>query len=92
MSRRVVACLKRVIGRGVVESLFLAVGVASNLVKFGGGYRAFALSTACCTRYVDTVLDIEPTKVARVRQKSEAQTLLNVRAEVRDFVSQARPG
>lgn len=86
------ACLKKVIGRGVVESLFLAVGVAGNFVEFGGGYRAFTLYAACCTRYADTALDIEPTMVARVRQKSEAQTLLNVRAEIRDFVSQARPG
>ncbi|WP_153020660.1 hypothetical protein [Pseudomonas sp. BMS12] len=76
----------------VVESLFLAVGVAGNLVEFGGGYRAFTLSAACCTRHVATDLDIEPTMVARVRQKSEAKTLHNVRAEIRDFVSQARSG
>ena len=73
---------------GVVETLFDAAGVAGDLVEFGCGYGTFTLPAARCTRGVVTALDIEPLMVARVRQKAEAQVLLNVRAEIRDFVSQ----
>ena len=73
---------------GVVETLFDAAGVAGDLVEFGCGYGTFTLPAARCTRGVVTALDIEPLMVARVRQKAEAQALHNVRAEIRDFVSQ----
>lgn len=73
---------------GVVETLFDAAGVAVDLVEFGCGYGTFTLPAARCTRGVVTALDIEPLMVARVRQKAEAQALLNVRAEIRDLVSQ----
>ncbi|MBX9763935.1 MAG: class I SAM-dependent methyltransferase [Pseudomonadaceae bacterium] len=73
---------------GVVETLFDAAGVAGDLVEFGCGYGTFTLPAARCTRGVVTALDIEPLMVARVRQEAEAQALHNVRAEIRDFVSQ----
>lgn len=73
---------------GVVETLFEAAGVAGDLVEFGCGYGTFTLPAARCTHGIVTALDIEAQMVARVRQKAEEQGLPNVRAEMRDFVSQ----
>ena len=72
----------------VVKTLFENAEVTGDLLEFGCGYGTFTLPAARCTRGVVTALDIEPQMVLRVRQKAEAQALLNVRAEIRDFVSQ----
>src|SRR3990167_3810034 len=73
---------------GVLETLFSAGTMAGDLVEFGCGYGTFTLPAARRTHGMVTALDIEPQLVDCVRRKAEAQGLSNVRAQVRDFVSQ----
>ncbi|OHC26350.1 MAG: methyltransferase type 11 [Pseudomonadales bacterium RIFCSPLOWO2_12_59_9] len=73
---------------GVLETLFSAGTMAGDLVEFGCGYGTFTLPAARRTHGMVTALDIEPQMVDCVRRKAEAQGLSNVRAQVRDFVSQ----
>jgi ubiquinone/menaquinone biosynthesis C-methylase UbiE len=73
---------------GVLDTLFSAGTIVGGLVEFGCGYGTFTLPAARRTHGLVTALDIEPQMVDCVRRKSEAQGLSNVRAQVRDFVSQ----
>ncbi len=60
--------------------------VDGDLVEFGCGYGTFTIPAAQRTTGLVTVFDIEPDMAAVVRRKASAAGLLNVRAEVRDFV------
>jgi len=71
----------------VMKILFSVTGLDGNLVEFGCGYGTFTMPAALQTQGIVTALDIESQMVDRVRERTEAQGLSNVRAEVRDFVT-----
>jgi ubiquinone/menaquinone biosynthesis C-methylase UbiE len=58
-----------------------------NVIEFGCGYGTFTVPAAQRTLGLVTALDIEPEMVEFVRQKAETFELTNIRAEVRNFVS-----
>lgn len=70
-----------------MEILFSSSGLAGPLLEFGCGYGTFTVPAAQRSHGIVTALDIEPLMVDRVRQKTEALGLSNVRAKVRDFVA-----
>lgn len=57
------------------------------VVEFGCGYGTFTVHAALRTRGILTALDIEPEMIELTRQKAARLGLANVRAEVRDFVT-----
>jgi len=59
-----------------------------DLVEFGCGYGTFTLAAAGIAAGTVHALDIESEMVDAVRQKCEEAGISNVRAEVRDFVSE----
>lgn len=60
----------------------------SDVVEFGCGYGTFTLAAARRCRGLVHTFDIEPEMVARTTAQAAAAGLTNVRAELRDFVSQ----
>jgi len=58
-----------------------------DLVEFGCGYGTFTLAAAGIAAGTVHALDIEPEMVAVVRQKCTEAGIVNVKAEVRDFVA-----
>jgi len=70
----------------VLDRLRLPQNSSCNVLEFGCGYGTFTLPAACRTRGKMTALDIEPEMVSLVAQRSQAAGLVNVHAEVRDFV------
>ena len=72
---------------GILDRLLVTnKGGCYNLVEFGCGYGTFSLPAAKRTRGTVTALDIEPMMVELVAERAKADGLLNVRAELRDFV------
>ncbi|MBT9520887.1 MAG: class I SAM-dependent methyltransferase [Dechloromonas sp.] len=71
---------------GILDRLLVTQGGCYNLVEFGCGYGTFCLPAAKRTRGTVTALDIELEMVKLVDERAKADGLLNVRAEVRDFV------
>ena len=71
---------------GILDKLLVTQGGCYNLVEFGCGYGTFSLPTAKRTQGTVTALDIEPHMVELVAERAKAEGLLNVRAELRDFV------
>ncbi|MGA2493622.1 MAG: class I SAM-dependent methyltransferase [Roseiarcus sp.] len=71
-----------------IDRLFGGGRIEGDVVEFGCGYGTFTLPAARRTTGVVTALDIDPEMAALVRQKAADQTILNVRAEARDFVAE----
>lgn len=72
---------------GILDRLQVNDGGYYNLVEFGCGYGTFSLPVAKRTRGTVTAMDIEPVMVELVAQRAKADGLLNVRAELRDFLA-----
>lgn len=70
----------------VLDRLRLPLDGSENILEFGCGYGTFTLPAASRTRGTVTALDIEPEMVRLVAQRARDAGLVNVRAEVRDFV------
>lgn len=70
----------------VLDRLRLPQDSSCNVLEFGCGYGTFTLPAACRTRGKMTALDIEPEMVSLVAQRAQAAGLVNVHAEMRDFV------
>jgi SAM-dependent methyltransferase len=71
---------------GILDRVLVTPGGCYNLVEFGCGYGTFSLPAAKRTRGMVTALDIEPVMVELVAERAKAEGLLNVKAEIRDFV------
>lgn len=72
---------------GAVDRLFGKNGVRGNVVEFGCGYGTFTIPAARRTTGMLSALDIEPAMVKRLRSKAEESHLINIRAQLRDFVA-----
>ena len=72
----------------IVEKLECAKESKENIVEFGSGYGTFTFPAARRTSGVVHAFDIEPDLVALVQRRATESGLLNLRAEVRDFVAQ----
>jgi len=72
----------------IVEKLGCAHNQAASIVEFGCGYGTFTLPVAKQTAGLVYAFDIEPDLIARVRSKALTAGLVNIRAEVRDFVAE----
>lgn len=70
----------------VLDLLRLPQNSNCDVLEFGCGYGTFTLPAASRTRGKVTALDIEPGMVSLVAQRAEEAGLVNVHAEVRDFV------
>lgn len=70
-----------------LDQLLILGDSPGSIVEFGCGFGTFTLPAARRTTGIVTALDIEPEMVASVRQKAEAEACDNIRAAVRDFVS-----
>ncbi len=71
---------------GILSTLGLDRGV-DDLVEFGCGYGTFTLAAAGFAAGTVYALDIEPEMVSVVEQKCRKAGIDNVRARVRDFVT-----
>jgi SAM-dependent methyltransferase len=71
----------------ILDRLLVSQADGDHLVEFGCGYGTFTLPAARRTRGLVTALDIEPAMVALVEQRAAGLALVNVRAELRDFVA-----
>lgn len=71
---------------GILDRLLVSHGGCYNLLEFGCGYGTFSLPAAKRTRGMVTALDIESVMVELVAERAKASGLLNVQAELRDFV------
>lgn len=72
----------------IVEKLECATEKNETVVEFGSGYGTFTFPVARHTSGIVHAFDIEPDLVALVQRKARDAGLSNVRAEVRDFVTQ----
>ena len=72
--------------QAVLDRLRLPLDGSDNMLEFGCGYGTFTLPAASRTRGTVTALDIERDMVSLVKQRAKDAGLVNVRAEVRDFV------
>jgi ubiquinone/menaquinone biosynthesis C-methylase UbiE len=70
----------------VLDRLRVPRDGSGNMIEFGCGYGTFTLPAASRTRGRVTALDIEPGMVSLVAQRAREAGLVNVHAEVRDFV------
>lgn len=61
---------------------------SGNLVEFGCGYGTFTIPAARRINGIVTALDIEPGMVTAVQTKAHEQSLSNIIARVRDFVTE----
>ena len=71
----------------IIQKLFGEARLQGNVVEFGSGYGTFTLPAASHTDGIVLALDIEPDLIEELRQKAAAQSLQNIHAERRDFVS-----
>lgn len=71
-----------------LDRLFDGNSTDGDVVEFGCGYGTFTFPAARRTTGLVTALDIEPDMAVLVRQKTADNGISNVRAEVRDFVSE----
>jgi len=71
---------------GILDRLLITQGGCYNLVEFGCGYGTFSLPAAKRTRGTVTALDIEQVMVELVAERAKADSLSNVRTELRDFL------
>ncbi len=69
-----------------LERLAGGTGFGGDVLEFGCGYGTFTLPAAKRTVDVVTALDIDPMMVARVKERAAEEGVINIRAEVRDFV------
>lgn len=72
---------------GALDRLFGKNGVRGDVVEFGCGYGTFTIPAARRTTGMVSALDIEPDMVKRLRGKAEESHLVNIRAQLRDFVA-----
>lgn len=72
------AALARIVPGGLIEG---------DLAEFGCGYGTFTIPAALRTGGIVTALDIEPAMVRLTSDKAARLGLANVRAELRDFLS-----
>jgi SAM-dependent methyltransferase len=72
----------------VLDRLQFGLHRVGPVVEFGCGYGTFTIPAAQRCAGVVHALDIEPEMVALTMRKAWAAGLVNVHAEVRDFVSQ----
>lgn len=70
----------------VLDRLRVPNDGSDNMLEFGCGYGTFTLPAASRTRGRVTALDIDPGMVSLVAQRAQDARLVNVHAEVRDFV------
>ena len=70
-----------------VEKLLGKHRTQGDLVEFGSGYGTFTLPAARQTKGVVTALDIEPEMIEHLQRKAATDCLINIRAELRDFVA-----
>lgn len=70
----------------VLDLLRLPRISSCDVLEFGCGYGTFTLPAASRTSGKVTALDIEPGMVSLVAQRAQDAGLVNVHAEVRDFV------
>jgi SAM-dependent methyltransferase len=71
----------------VIEQLGCASAVGETVVEFGSGYGTFTLPLARRSAGSVAAFDIEPELVAQVAARADAEGLMNVRVEQRDFVA-----
>jgi ubiquinone/menaquinone biosynthesis C-methylase UbiE len=71
----------------IVEKLECTKDRKENIAEFGCGYGTFTFPVAKRTSGLVHTFDIEPESVTHVRRKAQSGGLLNVRAEVRDFIA-----
>jgi SAM-dependent methyltransferase len=71
----------------IVEKLECAKNKNECIAEFGSGYGTFTLAAAARTSGTVYAYDIEPDLVALVNERALDAALLNVRVELRDFVS-----
>ncbi len=71
----------------IVEKLECAKEKKESIAEFGSGYGTFTFPAAKRTSGVVHAFDIEPDLVALVQRRARDAGLVNVRAEVRDFVA-----
>lgn len=69
-----------------MDRLLGAGHIRGDVLEFGCGYGTFTLPAARRVTGVVTALDIEPDMVAEVRHKAAQAGLVNIQAELRDFV------
>lgn len=72
----------------IVAKLDCAKSGTECIAEFGGGYGTFTFPAARRTAGMVHTFDIEPDLVALVNRRAQEAGLLNVRAELRDFVAQ----
>jgi SAM-dependent methyltransferase len=72
---------------GALDRLFGKNDVRGDVVEFGCGYGTFTIPAARRTSGMVSALDIEPDMVERLQNKAEASRLINIRAQLRDFVA-----
>ncbi len=72
----------------IVEKLECAKESKENIVEFGSGYGTFTFPAAHRTSGMVHTFDIESDLIALIQHRAEEAGILNVRAEVRDFVAQ----
>ncbi|WP_282809098.1 class I SAM-dependent methyltransferase [Thauera humireducens] len=70
----------------VLDRLRLPQNSSCDVLEFGCGYGTFTLPAASRTSGKVTALDIESGMVSLVAQRAQDAGLVNVHAEVRDFV------
>jgi ubiquinone/menaquinone biosynthesis C-methylase UbiE len=71
----------------IVAKLDCTKAGAESIAEFGGGYGTFTFPAARRTTGMVHTFDIEPGLVALVNRRAQEAGLVNVRAEVRDFVA-----
>lgn len=72
----------------VVVKLDCTKDKKESIVEFGSGYGTFTLPTAKRTSGTVYAFDIEPDLVSLLQCKAREQGLENVKAELRDFITQ----
>ena len=72
----------------IVEKLECAKKKKDSIAEFGSGYGTFTFAAAKRTSGIVHAFDIDPELVALVQRRARDAGLLNVRAEVRDFLAQ----
>src|ERR1035437_388571 len=73
------------------ESILRKLGLepnCGNVVDFGGGYGTFTIPATKIVHGVVHALDMDPEMIAATKAKVETAGLLNVRLQLRDFVSE----
>lgn len=71
----------------IIKNMFGIEGCLGDVVEFGSGYGTFTIPAAKYSTGTISALDIEPDFIDILQQKAKQQSFTNIKAEVRDFVS-----